>query len=141
MNNPPADAAARRAVKPLVCYEVDHLPSVSLGLYQQARETMTLTSTVTVPPRDGKTFEVPAGCFFRIVSVDGAQVGDLNLWNADDLSERFFSGKTRQLHATHVSTGDRLWSTLPGLRILAGTMMRLVFRISWISGSLRVYSR
>ena len=61
----------------------------------------------------------PAGHFFRIVSVDGPQVGDLNLWNAQDLSERFFSGKTRQLHATHVSTGDRLWSSLPGLRPMA----------------------
>jgi len=31
----------------------------------------------------------------------------------------FFSGKTRALHATHVSTGDRLWSTLPDLRPMA----------------------
>ncbi|MCP4332930.1 MAG: DUF1989 domain-containing protein, partial [Gammaproteobacteria bacterium] len=53
------------------------------------------------------------------VSVEGPQVGDLNLWNAHDLGERFFSGKTRQLHATHVSSGDRLWSTLPGLRPMA----------------------
>ena len=62
---------------------------------------------------------MPAGHFFRIVSVDGPQVGDLNLWNAHDLSERFYSGKTRALHATHVSTGDRLWSTLPSLRPMA----------------------
>ena len=66
-----------------------------------------------VPPREARTFEVPAGHLFRIVSIEGPQVGDLNLWNAHDLSERFFSGKTRALHATHVSTGDRLWSTLP----------------------------
>src|SRR3954462_8642114 len=45
-------------------------------------------------------FEVPAGHFFRIVSVEGPQVGDLNLWNAHDLTERFYSGKTRALHAT-----------------------------------------
>jgi uncharacterized protein YcgI (DUF1989 family) len=62
---------------------------------------------------------VPAGCFFRIVSIEGPQVGDLNLWNAADLSERFFSGKTRALHATHVGKGDRLWSTLPFLRPMA----------------------
>jgi uncharacterized protein YcgI (DUF1989 family) len=61
---------------------------------------------------------VPAGHLFRIVSIEGPQVGDLNLWNAHDLSERFFSGKTRALHATHVTTGDRLWSTLPYLRPL-----------------------
>ena len=70
---------------------------------------------VTVPPREAKAFEVPAGHFFRIVSVEGPQVGDLNLWNAHDLAERFYSGKTRALHATHL-TGDRLWSTFPTLR-------------------------
>ncbi|MBT8433501.1 MAG: urea carboxylase-associated family protein, partial [Gammaproteobacteria bacterium] len=118
-NKAPADAASRRAAAPIVCYEVDQLPSSNLALFQQAREGMNKVDEITVPPRDGATFEVPAGSFFRIVSVEGPQVGDLNLWNAHDLGERFFSGKTRQLHATHVSTGDRLWSTLPGLRPMA----------------------
>jgi uncharacterized protein YcgI (DUF1989 family) len=80
---------------------------------------MSKVEELTVPPRDAAAFRVPAGHLFRIVSIDGPQVGDLNLWNAHDLSERFFSGKTRALHATHVSTGDRLWSTLPMLRPLA----------------------
>jgi len=115
----PADAEARRAAPALVCYEVDRLPASNLNLYQRARTTLSKVSEVIVPPRDGACFDVPGGCFFRITSVEGAQVGDLNLWNAHDLSERFFSGKTRQLHATHVSTGDRLWSSLPGLRPLA----------------------
>jgi hypothetical protein len=118
-NQPPADAADRRAATPLICYEVNQLPSSNLSVYQQAREDLKKVSEIIVAPRDGATFEVPAGSFFRIVSVEGSQVGDLNLWNAHDLSERFFSGKTRQLHATHVSTGDRLWSTLPGLRPMA----------------------
>ena len=118
-HEPPADAAERRAAKPLVCYEVDQLPDSNLALYQQARTTIKKVAEITVPPRDGACFEVPAGSFFRIVSIEGPQVGDLNLWNTHDLSERFFSGKTRQLHATHVSTGDRLWSTLPGLRPMA----------------------
>jgi len=51
--------------------------------------------------------------------VDGPQVGDLNLWNAHDLSERFYSGKTRALHGTHVSEGERLWSSFPYLRPMA----------------------
>ena len=116
---PPTDADARRAVKPLVCYQVEQLPPNNLELYQRAREELRTVSEVVVPPRDGRCFEVPAGHFFRIHSVDGPQVGDLNLWNQHDFSERFFSGKTRQLHATHVSTGDRLWSSLPGLRPMA----------------------
>jgi uncharacterized protein YcgI (DUF1989 family) len=74
---------------------------------------------VVVPPRDARCFRVPAGGAFRITSVEAPQVGDLNLWNADDLGERFFSGKTRALHGTHVTTGDRLWSSLPYLRPLA----------------------
>ncbi len=115
----PADADARRAARAIICYEVDRLPPSNLPLYQRARETLQKVDEVIVPPRDGACFEVPAGSFFRITSVDGPQVGDLNLWNAHDLGERFFSGKTRQLHATHVSTGDRLWSNLPLLRPMA----------------------
>ena len=118
-NREPEDAEARRAVKPIVCYETDKLPPVDMLLYSRARQTLQLVAEYTAPARDACAFEVPAGHFFRILSVDGPQVGDLNLWSAGNLQERFFSGKTRQLHATHVSTGDRLWSNLPHLRALA----------------------
>ncbi|MEM5529285.1 DUF1989 domain-containing protein [Gammaproteobacteria bacterium AS21] len=118
-NNTPADANERRAAKAVICYETDAVPSYDASFYQNARQNMTKVSQVIVPARDGATFEVPAGHFFRIVSIEGPQVGDLNLWNANDLSERFFSGKTRQLHASHVTTGDRLWSNLPYLRPMA----------------------
>lgn len=115
----PADAAARRAVKPVVCYPVETLPVPDMEALRRARETLTKVDEVIVPPREGATFSVPKGHFFRILSIDGPQVGDLNLWNAHDLTERFFSGKTRALHATHVTTGNRLWSTLPNLRPMA----------------------
>jgi uncharacterized protein YcgI (DUF1989 family) len=117
--SPPADADRRRLARPVVCYPVGTLPQPNLGLLTAARHDLTLVSELLVPPRDGRAFEVPMGHFFRIVSVEGPQVGDLNLFNAADLSERFFSGKTRALHATHLTTGDRLWSTLPSLRPLA----------------------
>ena len=117
--NEPGDAAERRAARALVCYDVDQLPVFDLDLYRSARAQAKQIAELRVPPRDGACFEVPAGAFFRIVSVEGPQVGDLNLWNTHDLSERFFSGKTRQLHATHVGIGDRLWSSLPGLRPMA----------------------
>ncbi len=115
----PADAARRRAVRPVVCYPVDTLPAPDLAACRAAREGWEQTASVLVPPREACCFDVPAGHFFRIVSVDGPQVGDLNLWNAHDLGERFYSGKTRALHGTHLSTGDRLWSNLPHLRPLA----------------------
>jgi uncharacterized protein len=116
---PPPDAAERRKATPVIVYSVEHLPAFDAPFYDTARSTLTKLSELIVPPRDARAFTVPAGHFFRIISVEGPQVGDLNLWNAHDLSERFFSGKTRALHATHVSTGDRLWSTLPSLRPMA----------------------
>ena len=115
----PVDAAARRAVEPVTVYAVGSLPAYDGTFYETVRTDMILVDELTVPPREGRAFEVPAGHLFRIVSVEGPQVGDLNLWNAADLSERFYSGKTRALHATHVSTGDRLWSTFPRLRPMA----------------------
>jgi uncharacterized protein len=102
-----------------VCYPVEGLPQIDVATIRLARSGWERISEVRVPPRDARTFSVPAGCFFRITSVEGPQVGDLNLWNADDLSERFFSGKTRALHGTHLSTGDRMWSNMPYVRSLA----------------------
>lgn len=115
----PRDAEARRAVAPVVCYPADGLPRPDLAALRAARAGWRKAAAVVVPPRDARSFEVPAGHFFRIRCLEGPQVGDLNLWAAADLSERFFSGKTRALHGTHVSTGDRLWSALPHLRPMA----------------------
>ncbi|WP_170420741.1 urea carboxylase-associated family protein [Ruegeria arenilitoris] len=119
MPNPPSDAAARRGIAPVICYPNDTLPSVDLDLLLDARKSARKTAEVLVPPRDARCFEVPAGHFFRINSVEGPQVGDLNLWNLHDLNERFYSGKTRALHGTHVTTGERLWSSFPFLRPMA----------------------
>jgi len=116
---PPSDAAARRDAKPVICYPTDTLPAPDMALYRAARKRLSEVGAVTVPPREARTFRVTAGQFFRIESVEGPQVGDLNLWNADDLSERFYSGKTRALHGTHLSTGDRMWSGFPFLRPMA----------------------
>ncbi len=115
----PADAAERRARRAVICYPTDTLPPPDLATYRAARARASLADTLTVPPRDARAFRVQAGQFFRIVCADGPQVGDLNLWCADNLDERFFAGKTRALHGTHLSAGDRLWSTLPYLRPLA----------------------
>ncbi len=115
----PGDADARRALAPVICYPVETLPRPDIGAYRAAAQGMTLVETVTVPPREARAFRVGCGQIFRILCAEGPQVGDLNLWNAKDLSERFYSGKTRALHGTHVSTGDRLWSSFPALRPMA----------------------
>jgi len=115
----PIDAEARRAIKPVICYPVETLPQPDMALLTGARQDLRKTDEVLVQPRDAATFAVPAGHFFRITSVEGSQVGDLNLWNANDLNERFYSGKTRALHGTHITTGERMWSSFPGMRPMA----------------------
>ena len=115
----PEDAEARRAVKPVICYPVETLPQVDPAAYRAAREDAAKVDEIVVPPRDARCFRVAAGQVFRISSIEGPQVGDLNLWNARDLAERFYSGKTRALHGTHLTTGDRMWSGFPHLRPMA----------------------
>lgn len=115
----PTDAEARRARPPVICYPVETLPAADMAGYHAATQDMDKTGEVLVPPREARCFHVPAGHVFRIRSVDGPQVGDLNLWNTHDLTERFYSGKTRALHGTHLSTGDRMWSNFPALRPMA----------------------
>lgn len=115
----PPDAEARRAIAPVICYPSHLLKPPDLDAYRVAFAGYRKTDEVRVPPRDAATFRVPRGGVFRITSIEGPQVGDLNLWNADDVGERFYSGKTRALHGTHVSVGDRLWSNLPYMRPMA----------------------
>jgi hypothetical protein len=119
LNSAPGDAAERRGAPPVIVYPGTVMPPFDATFHARAKRDMERVDALTVPPRDARTFDVPAGHYFRIISVEGPQVGDLNLWNAADLGERFFSGKTRALHATHVGTGDRLWSNLPHLRPMA----------------------
>ncbi|WP_347827155.1 DUF1989 domain-containing protein [uncultured Planktomarina sp.] len=119
-NHPePEDAAARRTTDVLVCYPIDALPEVNLAEAQARQAGAELVQSVKVPARQAACVDLSAGHFARILSVEGPQVGDLNIWNTHNIAERFYSGKTRALHGTHVSTGDSLWSNLPYMRPLA----------------------
>lgn len=115
----PNDAQTRKAVQPVICYPPETLPPVDVATLQAVRAGAVKVGEVVAQPRDAACIDVPAGCFFRIVSVDGSQVGDLNLWSQSDLNEHFYSGKTRALHGTHLSTGDRMWSRFPKMRPMA----------------------
>jgi uncharacterized protein YcgI (DUF1989 family) len=95
--------------------------SVDKAFYKRVSEGAgrRLVESFTIPIRSGRAWKVPAGHLFRIVTVEGPQVGDLNIWNANNPRERLWASRTRQLQAAHVTTFDRLWSTLPYLRPIA----------------------
>jgi uncharacterized protein len=94
---------------------------VDKSFYQRIAEESggrALVETITIPIRSGKAWTVPAGHVFRIVAVEGPQVGDFNVWNRHNPRERLWASRSRQLQASHVTTFDRLWSNLPYLRPL-----------------------
>ena len=115
----PQDADKLQAVEPVICYNPSTLENYDFTIYEAVRDTMKKINSELIPPRSASCINVNAGQFFRIKSVDGPQVGDLNLWSREELSEFFYSGKTRALYGTHVSTKDRLWSSLPTMRPMA----------------------
>ena len=118
-NLSPDDAELRKSVKPVICYPTDSLKSPNMNDYLIARKNLKKIDQIIIPPRDAKCFRVPKSHFFRIYCQNGPQVGDLNLWNEHNLNEKFYSGKTRALYGTHLSTNDQLWSSLPYLRPMA----------------------
>ncbi|AXK62738.1 DUF1989 domain-containing protein [Burkholderia sp. IDO3] len=92
---------------------VDKVFYSAIAQRQDARERI---ASHIVPIRSGFAWTVPAGHVFRIVTLEGPQVADFNMWNLHNPRERMWASRTRQLQAAHVTTFDRLWSTLPYLR-------------------------
>ena len=72
-----------------------------------------LVSSISIHP------SISIGSILRISCLDGPQAGDLNLWNAINYKEHFYTGKTRQLHRSHLSLYDKLWSCFPYLNPMA----------------------
>jgi uncharacterized protein YcgI (DUF1989 family) len=107
-------AAAYRATEG-GALDVDRAFYDRVAQQQDGRE---LVEQFDIPIRTGRAWEVPAGAVCRLRTVDGPQVGDLNVWNRHNPRERLWASRTRQLQRAHVSTYDRLWSTLPYLRPL-----------------------
>jgi uncharacterized protein YcgI (DUF1989 family) len=126
MSQQPSRREIARNAKPMVCYAVENLPPKKGGdgLYTSLRTAASdgnasLVSSLVIPPCDARSWEVPAGHIWRIVCSHGPQVADMNCWSLRNPHERFYTSKTRQIHSTHLTTGDRLWSNMPYLRPMA----------------------
>ena len=115
----PINFKERIGSKPIVCYPNNNLENKNLEILHKARNYLEKIDEIIVPPRDAKTFNIKSGNFFRIESIEGPQVGDLNLFYAHNFDEKFYSGKTRALYGTHISVGDKMFSSFPYLRSLA----------------------
>ena len=82
----PLDINERIGAKPVVCYPNNNIEEKNLDILHVARENLIKKEEIIVPPRDAKTFQLKRGEFFRIESIEGPQVGDLNLFNLNNLT-------------------------------------------------------
>ena len=105
----PSDANQRKTIPPVICYSPDTLPQPDLDALSALRQQASKTAEVTAAPRDAACIDVPAGAFVRVVSVDGPQVGDLNLrpltaaLTASMLMPLMGSGGVNMVSAPHVA--------------------------------------
>lgn len=112
-----------RATSPAAAYQATKGGALDVdrefyGKLAATHEQHELVDSFVIPIRSGKAWTVPQGHLCRIVTIEGPQVGDFNVWNLNDPRERLWAARTRQLQRAHVSTYDRLWSNLPFLRPL-----------------------
>lgn len=96
-----------------VSLDVDRVFYDRLANETEMREQV---DSFVIPIRSGRAWPVRKGQLCRIVTIEGPQVADFNAWHLHNPRERFWAARTRQLQSTHVTTYDRLWSTLPYLR-------------------------
>lgn len=67
----------------------------------------------TLEPGTGKAVPVLRGQILRLEQVEGGQCADLNVFNLHDYKERFDAARTRRIHGSAPTLGDRLWSAPP----------------------------
>lgn len=72
-----------------------------------------------MPRRSGFGWTVKAGQACRLVMVEGGQVADLCIYNADDISEHYSAGAQFYIEGAHVTKTTRIWGTAPRSRPLA----------------------
>lgn len=104
---------------PTVCYDKSNASIISIELYKNKRQKCidgVCIDEFIVPKKSAKAWTMQKEDLCRITVCEGSQVGDLNFWNLENPKEHFYSGKTRQLHSSHLKEFDRLWSNLPYLR-------------------------
>lgn len=102
------NAAQKRVLPEGVLKDIATTPETSLKRLQG----------IEVLARDGAAIRVASGSLIRLTLTAGPQVAEINVWNADNPSEHLDISLTRQIHSSHLTTGDSLWSRLPHERPL-----------------------
>lgn len=88
-----------------------------------ARATFSKVLEDVILPRSGKGFSVDKGQIFRIVELEGGQIGDVWFLNRDDPKEHLMSHTTFLHEGAYPKKFSQFWSCMPHVRVMA-TMLR-----------------
>jgi uncharacterized protein YcgI (DUF1989 family) len=82
------------------------------------RDTFRHVEEISIPKETGKGFVVRRGQSLRLICVEGPQVADMDVFNAEDPREHLWANQTLNREGAHLTTFSRLWSNMPHFRPL-----------------------
>lgn len=88
-----------------------------------ARDQFRKLSEDVIPARSGKGFSVDKGQIFRIVELEGGQIGDVWFLNRDDPSEHLMSHTTFLHEGAYPKKYSQFWSCMPHVRPMATMLL------------------
>jgi uncharacterized protein YcgI (DUF1989 family) len=97
-------------------------PAATLAHYAAIRAAQPhyrLVDRFEIPSPTGRGFRVRRGQIARFLVSHGPQIVDLDLFNADDPTERLWANQTLNREGFWLGVNSRLWSNMPRFRPLA----------------------
>ncbi|MEE9325631.1 MAG: urea carboxylase-associated family protein [Dehalococcoidia bacterium] len=93
-----------------------------------------LVSEFLIPKAEGRAFELTKGQFFRVIEIDGKQVGDMTSLNLHDFRERLSPERTATANNRCFRKATKLYSGSPWERVMM-TVIDDKVGVHWIHSS------
>ena len=90
-------------------------------------------SQAIVPKCEGQAFEVPQGQLFRVIAVEGKQVGDIHMFNLHNFKEQFSTHITLTVGGRSFRYAEKLYSGGPWFNPMM-TILDDQTQLHWIHG-------
>lgn len=92
-----------------------------------------LIKELVIPRCEGRAFQVMQGQVFRVIPIEGKQVGDMTLLNLRDFREKFSSQVTVAANNMSFTKATKLYSGPPEMNVMASVVDDPV-GVHWIHG-------
>src|SRR3989304_7334708 len=92
-----------------------------------------MVKELIIPKCEGRAFEVMRGQLFRVIEVEGKQVGDMTLLNLRDFREKFSSQVTVAANNMSFKRATKLYSGPPHFNLML-TVVADKIVVHWVHG-------